>query len=140
MEEWVHRLAIRDVAYRYAQAVDRRNYRLLAEQLSEDLVLIGPGFHYESRAAYLEGVVRIEYYHRTMHCVHNQLVEVRGQQAAGETYCVAYHFYHQEEQERRLVWGIRYQDEYRREEERWLLSRRELLLDWSTDAAVTAGG
>jgi len=128
---WQDRLAIRDVAYRYARAIDRRDYALAETIFSADAELIGPGFHLHGREKIVDGMRSIERFERTMHLVHNQLVEVLGNQAEGETYCVAHHVLLREGRRVRIDWGIRYQDHYVREEDgAWRLARRELELDW----------
>jgi len=127
---WPDRLAIRDVAYRYARAIDRRDYALAEAIFSEDAELIGPGFHVTGRDKVVDGMRAIERFESTMHVVHNQLVEVLGNRAEGETYGVAYHVLLREGRRVRIDWGIRYQDRYVREDGTWRLARRALELDW----------
>jgi hypothetical protein len=79
------------------------------------------------------GIRLIEQYEATQHCVHNQLVDVRGDAATGETYCVARHVYAKDGVKRKLDMGVRYQDQYRREAGIWRFVRRELVLDWTQD-------
>ena len=62
------------------------------------------------------------------------------QQASAETYCVANHLYEAEGVTRKLDWGIRYRDRFVCEDGLWRISSRELLLDWSQDLPVQAGG
>jgi hypothetical protein len=79
------------------------------------------------------GIRAIEQYEATQHCVHNQLVELRGDRASGETYCVARHLYTRAGVRRKLDMGVRYQDEYVRRGGAWRIARRELVLDWTQD-------
>ncbi len=73
-------------------------------------------------------------YSATQHHVHHQLVEVDGEAASGETYCVANHLYQDVDGvPRKLDWGIRYQDRYVRREGEWRIAARTLLVDWTQD-------
>lgn len=127
------RLAIRDVALRYARAVDRRDYALAATLFAEDAELLGPGFHVVGRDSVVRGLRRVEHYDATFHAVHNQLVELSGDTAEGETYCIAAHLFARDGRRRKLDWGIRYQDRYVRSAEGWQLARRELVVDWTQE-------
>lgn len=127
------RLALQELAARYARAVDRREYPAFAALFTADGVLCGPGYAMSGRAEIERGIAGIEQYEATQHCVHQQLVDVRGDTATGETYCVARHVYTRDGVRRKLDWGVRYQDEYRREADAWRIARRELLLDWTQD-------
>jgi uncharacterized protein (TIGR02246 family) len=131
------RLALQELAGRYARAVDRRDYAAFAGVFSSDGVLCGPGFAAKGRGE-IEKLIRgIEQYEATQHCVHQQLVDVRGDLASGETYCVARHVYTRDGVQRKLDMGVRYQDEYRREQGTWRFLRRELVLDWTQDLPLS---
>jgi hypothetical protein len=127
------RLALRELAYRYARAVDRRDWALAGGLFTEGCVLLGPGYELVGRDAILAGLRRIDRFRATQHSVHNQLVEVTGDRATGETYCTAHHLYERGGRARKLSWGIRYQDRCARQGGAWRYERRELLLDWSQD-------
>jgi hypothetical protein len=75
----------------------------------------------------------VERFSATFHAVHNQLVELDGDRASGETYCIASHLYERDGRQRKLDWGIRYQDLYVRSEGAWRFARRELCVDWEQD-------
>ncbi len=127
------RTALQELTFRYARAVDRREYAAFASLFTADGLLCGPGYAMKGRAEIERGIAKIEQYQRTQHCVHNQLVDVRGDAASGETYCVARHVYEKNGVARKLDMGVRYQDEYRREPGGWRIARRELVLDWTQD-------
>lgn len=131
------RLALSELAARYARAVDRREYAAFAALFTADGVLSGPGYALTGRAEIERGIAQIERYQATQHCVHNQLVEVAGDFGSGETYCVARHVYTQDGAARKLDMGVRYQDEYRRETSTWRIARRELVIDWTQDLPLT---
>lgn len=127
------RLELRDLAYRYARAVDRRDWKLAEALFTRDCVLVGPGYELVGRDGILAGLRRIDQFRATQHSVHNQLVEISGDRASGETYCTAHHLYERDGISRKLTWGIRYQDRCVREAGAWRYERRELLLDWTQD-------
>jgi uncharacterized protein (TIGR02246 family) len=127
------RLALQDLAARYARAVDRRDYAAFVALFTADGVLCGPGYTMKAHAEIEKGIRLIEQYEATQHCVHQQLVDVRGGNATGETYCVARHVYTKDGVKRKLDMGVRYQDDYRRELGSWRIARRQLVLDWTQD-------
>jgi len=132
------RLALRELAERYARAVDRRAWALAETLFTAECVLVGPGYELAGRGQILAGLRRIDQFRATQHCVHNQLVEVSGERASGETYCTAHHLYERDGRARMLDWGIRYQDQCLREAGAWRYVRRELLLDWSQDLPLAS--
>jgi len=127
------RLALRELADRYARAVDRRDWELAGRLFTRDCVLVGPGYELVGRDAILAGLRKIDRFSATQHSVHNQLVETSDDLATGETYCTAHHLYERDGVRRKLSWGIRYQDRCLREAGSWRYQRRELLLDWAQD-------
>jgi uncharacterized protein (TIGR02246 family) len=131
------RLALQDLSARYAHAVDRRDYEAFVALFADGGVLCGPGYEMKSRAEIERGIRLIEQYESTQHCVHQQLLEVQGNTASGETYCVARHVYTRDGAKRKLDMGVRYQDEYRREPSGWRFARRELVLDWTQDLPLS---
>jgi ketosteroid isomerase-like protein len=132
------RLALQELSARYARAVDRRDYAGFVALFAEGGVLCGPGYAMTAHAEIERGIRLIEQYEATQHCVHQQLVELNGDTATGETYCVARHVYARDGVKRKLDMGVRYQDEYRRERGTWRFARRELVLDWTQDLPLTA--
>jgi ketosteroid isomerase-like protein len=133
--EIADRLALRELACRYARAVDRRDYRAFVALFLPDAVLCGPGYEMPGHEAIEAGIRLIERYEATQHCVHNELFSLHGDEATGEVYCVAYHLYAREGEARRLDMGVRYQDRYRRTPAGWRFARRELVVDWQHDLA-----
>jgi hypothetical protein len=118
--------------------VDRRDWALAATLFTDDAVLRGPRFELAGRDAVLAGLRSVERYRATFHAVLNQLVDIAGDEASGETYCLANHLYEREGRPRKLDWGIRYQDRFRREAGVWRFARRELLVDWEQDLPLEA--
>jgi hypothetical protein len=70
--------------------------------------------------------------------MHQQTVELHGDEGEGEVYCVAYHLLEVDGRAHKLDWGIRYRDRYRREPEGWRLARRELQIVWRQQLPLEA--
>ncbi len=134
-EEIAARLALRELVYRYAQLADDRAFERIPDVFTGDAELSGPGFSFRGHAELRAGLRQLEQYRATLHAVHNHLVTLAddGDRADGETYCVAHHLYQREGAPRRFDMGIRYQDAYRLEAGRWLISARRLNIIWQQD-------
>ena len=144
--EWIEaEQAFCRIAAVYARAMDRNEPELLDDILSEDIVVVGPGFTMQGleQARQSPAMLR-QMFLMTQHVVHNQTLTVEGDEARGETYCTASHILHPEgEAEAQghtaYVWAIRYQDTLRKQGGAWRLARRELVVDWSEYRPVTLG-
>jgi hypothetical protein len=133
-------LALRQVAERYAAAVDRNDGDAFAAQFVEDGVLEAPRGRFVGRAelSTIPALVR-RHYRKTFHAVLNQLADVSGDRARAETYGIARHFFSDEAgQPLCYEMTIRYQDEFAREALGWLLARRALVLDATQTFRVDA--
>jgi hypothetical protein len=96
---------------------------------AEDGELLGPGFAIRGREA-LGGVPAqvAAQYRSTLHMVHNQLVEIDGDQARSVTYCLAHHVI---DGGIGFEMAIRYHDLLRRGSEGWRIASRQVLCDWT---------
>jgi uncharacterized protein (TIGR02246 family) len=123
---------IRDLAYRYAQAVDRGDGEAYANLFLDDAVLEGSGYHSQGRSQLLKipGFTSSRYL-KTFHAVYNHLITVDGEAASGEVYCQAHHLSEVEGGLSDMVMFIRYQDDYARTPQGWRFARRELVVDWA---------
>jgi hypothetical protein len=101
---------------------------------TEDAMLEGDWFK-------VEGIAQIRQlpadlhkrYARMMHTVHNQTVDIKGDRAEGETYCVAHHLLEGEGRGGTTVFdmGIRYWSRWVRVGEAWRFAHRRVTLDWT---------
>ena len=127
------RLAIRTLCDRYAVAVDRGDAALFAAQFAPDGVLVAPRGRFEGREA-LAGVPPMMrgLYLKTFHAVLTHAVEIGGDRASGETYCIARHLYRDREGVLTCYeMTIRYQDAFARIDGAWLIASRELVVDFT---------
>ena len=126
------------MALRYARAVDRRDWALAETLFTGDAVLESARFRLEGLEQILRGLRTVERYRATFHAVHNQTLDFAGDEATGETYCVANHLLERDGQARKLDWGIRYQDHYRRGADgAWRIAHRTLVVDWEQDLPLS---
>ena len=131
------RQALRDLVYLYSRIPDDRDYSLVDRVFTADATLAGPGFEYHGADHIREAMQGIERFSAPLHSVHNQLVVIDGDQATGETYCVANHLLEKEGRPYKLDWGIRYQDRFRRDADGWRIARRELRVVWEQELPLT---
>ncbi len=145
--ELVERAALRRVVEEYARGVDRREPEAVAELFCEDGRLeiyegdpdrTEPVRVRAGRPEIATALRGLEKYEVTTHFLGQQSIELDGERATGETYCIAHHLYSDDSGRHDHVLSIRYLDDFRREEERWLLERRRLVIDWSDERTLTA--
>lgn len=130
---------LRQTAELYAVGADRRDKALWTQVLVEDCVIEGPGFSISGRNANLGSLDALDQMFRaTQHRVHQVVAAITGDTATGETYCTADHLL--KDADMILVWSIRYQDIWRREDSVWRFTHRRLIVDWEETRAVTVRG
>ncbi|WP_157393323.1 nuclear transport factor 2 family protein [Nocardia terrae] len=132
------RLAVRELAERYASHVDRRRDVATAELFIEDgtLVIEWGGEQatttVRGRAAIEAAMKPLDRYRVTQHVIANQLVDFSGERVRAETYCTASHVYDTAEGPRVFVMRIRYLDTFAHDDE-WRFAQRHLVVDWTED-------
>src|SRR5271169_4070194 len=109
------------LAYRYAQAVDRRDAEALVSLFTEDGIIERPGSVWQGHEKLRGIIARLNtLYGSTFHTVRNQTTVIDGTTAQGETYCVAMHILNSADSKRvRMDMGIRYQDSFVRQDGVW---------------------
>ncbi|MFK7895766.1 MAG: nuclear transport factor 2 family protein [Myxococcota bacterium] len=128
---------LRDLAYRYAQMMDRRDFDMLPLVFAEDGELIGPGYTMQGFDVLRQGLSALEQFSATLHGVLNTYFEVAGDTASGEVYCVANHVYEKDGVPFKLDMGIRYEDTYARSGAGWVIQTRRFNMVWETDRPMT---
>jgi uncharacterized protein (TIGR02246 family) len=131
--------ALERLTEEYAHATDRREPDRAASLFTDDglftLFMDGadgePTAHYRGRAAITEAVASVSRYDATTHFLGQRSFEVDGDQARGETYCLAYHVRKKLGLQVNVVLAIRYLDQCVRRDGRWLLRERRLVTDWT---------
>jgi len=140
-DELLERMRLQELAYRYARIVDDRDYDLVREVFVEDGVLEAPFFEPNrvvGHEALIQAMHRIEEYDAVMHAVHNQRVEIRGDEASGDVYCVAHHILEHDDRPSKFELGVRYGDSYRRTSAGWRIAHRLVRVLWGV--TIPLGG
>jgi hypothetical protein len=124
-------IAFRDLAERYAFACDRRDANTFARVFTPDGVLEAPRGRFAGHDE-LRSVIPMmeELYLKTFHAVLGQQIEITGDEAHGQTYSIARHYFEKQPGEFRCYeMTIRYQDRFRRDGSAWLFSSRTLVME-----------
>ncbi|MGV0793506.1 nuclear transport factor 2 family protein [Mycolicibacterium sp. XJ1819] len=132
ISQLLDREEIRDVIYRYARGIDRRDFELVRQCYHPDGIDRHPGFT-GARDDYIEWLRNIlPRYAFTVHFVGNVLVETDGDEAAAESYTVAYHASAEDVDNARenFIAGIRYADRFTRNGRGWRIAERTVITDW----------
>ncbi|MEX2268308.1 MAG: nuclear transport factor 2 family protein [Acidimicrobiia bacterium] len=140
LEGLVAQQEIRDVLIRYTRGIDRMDPELVRSTY-------WPGA-YDDHGAFqgtVEGFIDwvqevLAYFDTTMHFIGNQLVEVDGDTAHAESYCVANHRRRARDGEEGhdLVIGLRYVDRLERRDSEWRIADRKCVFDWTRHDPINA--
>ena len=133
----INKQLIAELVLSYSRSVDRQDFSLLRTLYTEDAFDDHGDLYRGNAAGYVDSLEQsMQGCDITSHAVHNHLIALIDEQTAeGEVYVSAYH---------RIadgkgglvdyVGGFRYLDQYRLEGDRWLFSRRQLMIDWCKTA------
>jgi 3-phenylpropionate/cinnamic acid dioxygenase small subunit len=133
------RAAITDLVHRYAAYIDDRQFGLAAELFAEDAELtlpdppatLEPIHQHRGRAAIRDALADVAATIRTQHAIVGEVYDdhPRTGTARGRIACVAHHWILHKDQIRDVVWHLRYDDEYQRNDADWRIARRVLTID-----------
>jgi hypothetical protein len=148
LHELADRLAIREVVDLYARAADRVDGAAAAALFTEDGALrifergtAEPVRERLGREAIATAFAGLSRYDVTLHVVANHLVDLDGDAATGETYCLAHHVRTIGEGEAAHLsdhlMAIRYLDDFVRTEEGWRIAQRRLQLEFTEERPVS---
>jgi len=139
MGEVADRIAIKDLIDAYAHYADRRE----AEKQSALFTVDGeievfqgePGKNkstaiIKGRKDLIAGFKTLKKYDVTMHFNGQSTIQLYGDSAKGETYCLAHHLWLEKGHRMLMVMGIRYYDKFLRVNGNWFFSKRQLIFDW----------
>ena len=136
-EEAADRLAIRELVDAYAHCADRRDAEGQKALFTEDTHFVvymdGPGTEptqdLHGREALTPVFADLNRYEATMHFNGQSTVALQGDQATGESYCIAHHLYTEDGTRMLMVAWLRYLDTFIKTGGGWLFAERELYLD-----------
>jgi SnoaL-like domain len=136
--EAADRLAIRELFDAYAHCADRRDAEGQKALFTEDTHFVvymeGPGSEpsqeLNGREALTPAFEELNRYEETMHFNGQSTVDLDGDEASGESYCIAYHLYTEGGTRKLMIAWLRYLDEFVKVDGAWLFAERELYVDW----------
>ena len=137
-------LALRDLVYRYASALDSRDPEALLAVFSPDAVVRVFPPDTDDPATETRGHEQIAMmapamatrYTKTMHIISNVRCTVDGNKATGSAYCVAHHLIIGDPEPRTFVVYLHYDDEFGREGSgEWQIVRRDIRFLWTAAGA-----
>ena len=139
-DEMADRLAIRALIDAWAHCADRRQPNEQAGLFApdgtiavyaEDPVTSEPIQSLTGHAAMAEAFKVLSGYDVTTHFTGQSSVRLDGDQATGETYCLAHHLWIENGTRTLMVMSIRYLDTFVRQNGHWLFAERVLVVDWT---------
>ena len=138
-EEVADRLAIRQLIDAYAHCADRRDAKGQMALFTADTVFEvfmdsrspEPTQTMRGRDALAPVFENLNTYQATTHFNGQSTVEIEGNTAKGESYCIAHHLTVDGEKRMLMVASIRYLDTFSKENGAWLFAERKLMVDWT---------
>jgi len=132
------RHAIRSLIDAYAHCADRRDAGGQMALFTDDCRLLvffdvrstEPSQSYQGRAALAPVFDALNAYEATTHFNGQSSISLRGDQATGESYCLAHHVTRKSDKAELMVASIRYLDEFIRTPAGWRFGERKLMVDW----------
>ena len=133
------RLALTDLAHRYAAGIDDRQFDTVAQlftdtaelMLPEPPAALDPVHRHCGHAAIRTAIAAVAATIRTEHAIVGEVFDAGPQpdSARGRIACVAHHWSHHGDQLTDVVWHLRYDDEYRLTDAGWRIARRALTIN-----------
>ncbi len=145
-EEAADRLAIRELVEAYAHCADRRDAKGQMALFTTDTHFVAymnakdpkPSQELHSREALAPVFADLNQYDATTHFVgQSTIFTLTGDQATGETYCLAHHVTVNGERRHLMIASLRYRDIFVKIDGAWLFAERLLYVDWLEERALS---
>ena len=141
LESMADKNAIKELIDAYAHDADRRDSAAQADLFTPDGILENyegepsltnqPKAVLKGRETLKHAFATLSKYDVTMHFNGQSEINLFGDRATGETYCLAHQFWQKDNQRILMIIGIRYYDTFVRVSNTWYFSNRKLIFDWS---------
>jgi SnoaL-like domain len=136
--EQADRLAIRELVDAYAHCADRRLAEEQKALFSQDTHFVvymnGQGSEPTQVIDGRDGLTPVfqdlNRYEATQHFNGQSTIELDGDRATGESYCIAHHLFTADGERKLMLAHIRYQDAFVKFDGAWLFAERNLYVDW----------
>ena len=143
-EESADRLAIREIVDAYARCADRRDADGQKALFTADTRFVvhmagegtDPTDDLHGRESLTPVFENLNAYEVTTHFNGQSTVELDGDRATGETYCLAHHVYSADGERTLMMASLRYHDTFVKADGTWRFSERRLYVDWTETRAV----
>jgi len=137
--EQADRLAIRELVDAYAHCADRRDAEGQKALFRDDTHFVvymgGPGSEptqaLDGRESLTPVFDDLNRYRATMHFNGQSTIELDGDRATGESYCIAHHLFTEDGERKLMVAWLRYGDTFVKVDDGWLFAERNLYVDWT---------
>jgi hypothetical protein len=140
LQEIADRIAIKELIDAYAHDADRRDADAQSNLFMPDGIIENyegeptatnkPDAILRGRKELRNGFATLKKYDITMHFNGQSDLQLRGDTATGETYCLAHQFWNENNQRILMIIGIRYYDTFVRVNGNWFFAKRKLIFDW----------
>ncbi|HEY2601348.1 MAG TPA: nuclear transport factor 2 family protein [Thermoleophilaceae bacterium] len=145
--EAADRLAIRELVDAYAHCADRRDadgQKALFTMDTHFMVYMEgqgsePTDDLHGRESLAPVFENLNTYEATTHFNGQSTIELDGDAATGESYCLAHHLFAGDGERKLMVASLRYHDTFIKEEGTWLFAERRLYLDWAETRTIDRG-
>jgi hypothetical protein len=136
--EQADRLAIRELVDAYAHCADRRLAEAQKALFTEDTHFVvymdgqgsEPSQVLDGREALTPVFDDLNRYETTQHFNGQSTITLDGNQAMGESYCIAHHLFTEEGERKLMLAHLRYGDVFVKRDGAWLFAERSLYVDW----------
>ena len=137
--EAADRLALRELFDAYAHCADRRDAKGQKSLFTEDTRFVvymegegsEPTQELTGREALTPVFDDLNRYETTTHFNGQSTIALDGDQATGESYCLAHHLYTEDGERKLMVASLRYLDTFAKTDGGWLFAERNLYVDWT---------
>jgi ketosteroid isomerase-like protein len=138
-DEAADRLSIRELIDAYAHCADRRDaegqMRLFTDDTEFQVFMNSrspePSYVLHGRDALAPVFADLNQYQATTHFNGQSTVQLRGDTASGESYCIAHHLTVADDKCTLMLASIRYLDDFVKIADAWRFARRKLMVDWA---------
>lgn len=133
--EWIDKLAVQELLYKFARAADRCDRDLLLSLYHPDAtadhagMFVGPVSGFVELAMTMLGSIGV-----TTHHIISTLIEVRGDQARCEAYAVHFHRLTREGAQLDSMIALRHLHRFERRAGEWRIAHHHIVFDWNRDA------
>ena len=90
-----------------------------------------PGRRFPARDALTPVFDDLNRYEATTHFNGQSTVELNGDRATGESYCLAHHLFTEDGERNLMVASLRFLDTFVKSDGTWLFAERKLYVDWT---------